>query len=269
MDIGLFRPDYVKFILEVPALAFHERYWSEFERCVLEHYSLPTRRSHHKLTVLGSRDPECRRYVIEVWGEPAGSVFNLGFSKWAEHMTRLDLRANIYQMSPRLYEKLRLGLQYSRTRLNVETFKTAKRSKKDGRDAGGRGVRVGSRKSDICFVLYQRAEELPAIEFRFIDAVLAEVFEGAADLIEEFGDTISGWKTVCDALTTKGLSRANGLLFQAGIDHSLDGLSEGDIPVPQDILDLYQLELALVPDQEPEDPTTYDGQYVEERGFIV
>ena len=161
-----FRPDYAKFVLELPRGLFHQ------------YYELLNKESHkmkfhgdwlksHKVVALPNNDPDRDTTVIEIWGEWAGLVRSVPFSTWGPMLRRFDVRAIVWDADEDAVLAVGQRLQRADIGYNVEVFNSKPASKRLGRDRGGKGFRIGSRKSDCCLVVYKRTGEPAATEYRF------------------------------------------------------------------------------------------------------
>lgn len=128
---------------------------------------------HYNSRCLGaSQDGQRRLYTFETWGEFSDKFAQVaGSARWVD-LHRLDLRIEI----PVNVEAL-LGLagyveQNGKFGRNVQYFSTREREKKEGRHAGGRGVSIGSHKSDRRLVVYKRKGEKGAIELQLSGKLL-------------------------------------------------------------------------------------------------
>lgn len=124
----------------------------------------------YKMTVLSPTESSGMRsrYVIEVWGLAAHHAITLVPSSWWEHLTRIDARYTLKNVSAdALGSFINRNIMQRTSKKNVTTFDTRPRQKTNTRDVGGRGIVFGSRKSDIHTAIYARGEEAVALEVRF------------------------------------------------------------------------------------------------------
>lgn len=242
MQVGIRRIDYASFLIETDADLFQDIYLNEWNNLVANHIPEPQRRRFQRVHALGGTKGGRRRYILSVWGEYARLVVNLPFGKWADHLTRMDLRAMVYECRPDTFEKLCRCLENAETRNNVESFKTPKRTKNNQRDAGGRGVRYGSRKSDMSSKIYRRGKEHPAIETQFQDDKLDAAVIMALTDVEESKAPAAGWECLRANLEMYQDRHFQNWLFQSGVDAPLEGLRHDQIPIPKFVKEMMQQE---------------------------
>lgn len=259
MQVGVRYYDYVSFLVETHADLFQDIYLNEWDVLVANRIPEPQRRKFQRVHALGATKEGRRRYIFSVWGEWAKLACNLPFEKWSDHLTRCDLRAVVYECRPDTFEKLVRALENAETRNNVESFKTAKRTKNNVRDAGGRGVRYGSRKSDCSSKIYKRGKEHPAIETQFQDDLLDRLVLDALMANEEAPHILGGWAYLRDGLEQMQDRHFRNWLFQSEIEHALEGLRHEDIPMPRAIREMYQAEMLLDSTPEPISANTDNG----------
>lgn len=264
MQVGVRRFDYVSFLIETHADLFQDIYLNEWNVLVKNHIPEPQQKRFQRVHALGATKEGRRRYILAVWGEYAKLAANLPFEKWADHLTRVDLRGVIYECRPDTFERLCRALENAETRNNVESFKTPKRTKNNQRDAGGRGVRYGSRKSDVSSKIYKRGKENPAIETQFQDDHLDSAVINALTTISDNPHILGKWEVLRAGLEMSQDRHFRNWLFQAEIDAELEGLRHDQIPLPRfvrEMLHQESMQLEAPEPEEPEDTTTYDGQY--------
>lgn len=257
MHLGIGNYDWVSFLIEADADAFQLHYLEEWNQIVVNRIPEPERRKKSRVHALGATKGGRRRYTLAVWGEYAALVKNLPFAKWADHLTRVDVRTKLYDCRPDTFERLCIALENAETKNNVESFKVAKRQKNHQRDSGGRGVRYGSRKSDVSSKVYKRGNEIPAFETQFQDDKLDAVVLGNLELAGELGSDAASWGGLLLNLQALQRRHIDHWLFQAAIDHSIEGLSHEMIPMPKHLRETYQQELWGEPQPTPEDDKAY------------
>lgn len=257
MQVGVRRYDFVSFLVEVHADLFQGIWLSDWNTSVANRIPEPERRKKQRVHALGATKEGRRRYVFSVWGEYARLVVNLDFGKWGDCLTRVDVRGQIYECRPDTFEKLVRALEHADTRNNVETFKTADRTKNNVRDAGGRGVRYGSRKSDASSKIYRRGKEHPAIETQLQDDLLDRLVLSAQTTLEDNPHILGGWAHLLAECEQMQDRHFRNWLHQSEIDHPLEGLQHEHIPVPAVIRKIVeeQVQMELEAAQPPKDMT--------------
>ncbi len=120
---------------------------------------------------------------FEVWGEAADHYFNeIAFTD-RPNVVRIDYRAEIDRLFVRLdtIEHV-VKVNRSRTRRTITRIDSPPRQKKDGRDAGGDMLAVGSKGSRRRVALYKRGNEPWALEAQFSQGVPFQLHQQAVDL---------------------------------------------------------------------------------------
>lgn len=215
MDYVLYRPDYAKFLWHIDNDLF-QQYYEHF--CKTSHeckFHGDFLKSHH-VSVLPGKDHQTGRYIIEVWGEWAGIVNYLPV-RWMLALKRFDIRGVLWDTSAEQIQSVGQALQLGDCPYNVETFNSKPASKRLGRDRGGVGFRIGSRKSDCCLVTYQRSNEKPATEFRLQGPTLRKTVQPIVAQEKAFQGTVDGWKALMGAVEVIGNTRLRTSLERVGI----------------------------------------------------
>jgi hypothetical protein len=211
-----YRPDYAKFVLELPRGLFHQ-YYAALNRASHEAKYHGEWLKSHKVTALRSMDPNYETTVIEIWGEWAGLVRSLPFSEWGRFLRRFDVRAIVWDADKEAVLAVGQRLQRGNCGYNIEVFNSKPASKRMGRDRGGVGFRVGSRKSDLCLVVYKRSTEPVAVEFRAQAHVLRTAVEWVQHYMKADGRLFEPWQYLTDRISSNGEVRLQRVLDKVGI----------------------------------------------------
>jgi hypothetical protein len=212
-----YRWDYLKVIVTHPAGSFNSYYHAMRDAARgLVKDDLAWDRSH-KVTPFHSMEPLWERTCVEVWGEAAGLISRLPWHPWHEFVKRLDVRATLWEVEEDAVLHTGQRLQRNVSSLNVEVFSSKPASKRQGRDRGGKGFRLGSRKSDICVVVYKRTSEPAAQEFRFQGQSLANAVNHVAEMFSGKEEVLDLWLALSNDLQRRGASRLERGLNEAGI----------------------------------------------------
>lgn len=212
-----YRWDYLKVIVTHPAGSFNSYYHAMKEAAKgLVKDELAWDRSH-KVTPFHSMEPLWERTCVEVWGEAAGLISRLPWHPWHEFVKRLDVRATLWEVEQDAVMFTGQRLQRNVSSLNVEVFSSKNASKRQGRDRGGKGFRLGSRKSDICVVVYKRNQEPAAQEFRFQGQSLASATNHVAEMFSGKELVLDLWLALQNDLVRRGTARLERGLTEAGI----------------------------------------------------
>ena len=108
-----------------------------------------------------------RQYYVEIWGEMAHKWLMMNYWRIPGLIvTRLDVRYTLESATEQgLASFVAAAASMDKGRRNVQTFNSKSRVKKStARNSGGRGLAIGSHKSDKRVSLYKRAGEPVAIE---------------------------------------------------------------------------------------------------------
>jgi len=211
-----YRADYAKFLFSLPRGLFHQ-YYEALNRASHEVKFHGDWLNSHKVTALPSNNPDVDNTVIEIWGEWAGLVSRLPFRVWGAALRRFDVRAVVWDADEDAVLAVGQRLQRSDVGYNVEVFNSKPASKRMGRDRGGKGFRVGSRKSDCCLVVYKRTGEPAAVEFRFQGQILRSQVEWVLYHHSEASDTVNLWPKMIERGESAGQRRLQAVLERAGI----------------------------------------------------
>lgn len=264
MHLGQPQCDWVSFLLEVEPDLFQMHYLEEWNTLIVARLPAWAQAKQTRVHALGATKSGKRRFVLSLWGESAQQVVHLPFVKWAEHLTRYDVKRRLYDIRPDTYERLCLALQFAKTRRNIESFKLPKRTKNSVRDSGGEGVRFGSRKSDISTKLSKRGAEIPYFETQVQDDRLDSAILEIEELTEGSATTVGFWELLLHLLGDLQVKHINAWLSAAGIDRGIDAVRHEDIPMPEKLRDLFQLEFHSDPLPEPADDSELQGRIDDE-----
>jgi hypothetical protein len=216
MSTIAFRPDYAKFTLELPRGLFHQ-YYEALNRASHETKFHGDWLKSHNVQALPSMDPSRETTVIEIWGEWTGIVRSMPFPEWGRFLRRFDVRGIVWDADGDAVLAVGQRLQRANCRYNVECFSSKPASKRKGRDRGGKGFRIGSRKSDVCLVVYKRAGEPVAQEYRMQAQVLRNMVSMTIRAQQGVQEVVDMWQMLIDRCSGAGQKRLNGVLEQAGI----------------------------------------------------
>lgn len=212
-----YRWDYLKVIIVHPAGSFQSYYQAmrDASRGLIK--TDVDWDKVHKVTPFHSMEPLWERTCVEVWGEAAGLIERLPWHPWHEFVKRLDVRAVLWEVEQDAVLYTGQRLQRNVSSLNVEVFSSKNASKRQGRDRGGKGFRVGSRKSDVCVVVYKRNQEPAAQEFRFQGQALLNAVNHVADMFSGKEEVLDLWLALQNDLQRRGELRLERALNEAGI----------------------------------------------------
>lgn len=177
------RVDYLRIKLRGDAAAIM-RMKAEFEDYVWQ-YAEPKNATLTSLMAFGSiYDPSIKEWftTFETWGACADHVFDLMPNFYVSQITRIDIRRQSNDLTVPLHAIDELVRRNAGNKRSTITRLTSPiRTKKNGRDAGGDGVYVGSRDSDRRVAVYRRGNEPWAIEAQFSKAMPEQLRQIAYD----------------------------------------------------------------------------------------
>lgn len=161
------RFDYVRIIFRIDHDAFQSAIIPQIRDVARKCRPHVENATTYKVAPLGHEANGGARFALDCWGEMADYFVLQMPVGWWDLVYRLDLRYSDLLIT----ESAIAGLSaYYSTKepgaVGINTFNTPGARKTDRRDVGGRGLRIGSRKSDKCIVVYKRRSENGAIEFR-------------------------------------------------------------------------------------------------------
>ena len=216
MATAQFRPDYAKFLFNLPRGLF-ATYYQRINAASHEVKFHGDWLKSHKVTALPCQNPDYENTVLESWGEWSGVVRSMPFQLWASALRRFDVRAVVWDADGDAVLATGQRLQRADVGYNVEVFNSKPASKRMGRDRGGKGFRIGSRKSDQCCVVYKRSGEPVAMEHRVQGQVLRNCATHVITRMAQQGETIDLWQWFIDECVAKGQRRLEVCLDRAGI----------------------------------------------------
>ena len=216
MATATYRYDYAKFVLNLPRGLFQQYYHRLNEASHTRKYHGDWLKSHH-VQALNAFDVDRETTVIEIWGEWTGIITALPFDVWAPALKRLDVRAIVWDADQEAVLAVGQRLQRNLTSYNIEVFNSRPASKRLGRDRGGSGFRIGSRKSDLCLVVYKRTGEPAAQEYRLQGRYLRQALEQTERSFAGESSLVDRWSHLLTRVQSYGDVRLARSFEQAGI----------------------------------------------------
>lgn len=171
----------------------------------------------HKVIPWHSQHESLATTIVEVWGEAAELVKRLDWDIWHGAVKRLDVRAILWEVEEDAIIGTGQRMQRMVSSLNVEVFSAKPASKRLGRDRGGKGFRLGSRKSDVCCVVYKRTGEPAAQEFRFQGQALINALRAVHEQFGPKSNVLDCWLALQNDFIRRGQRRLERGLEEAGI----------------------------------------------------
>lgn len=177
------RCDKIDFYFNLPVDSFNDHYerLQTFFDTVEDKYEKATKTSHLQAMGADNRNGT-RMYMVETWGAFSEFVLREIPHEWQTFISRLDYRLEIDIADERLTNVYNYISQNQTKARNLQIFDTRPRDKKEGRNAGGKGLAVGSHKSDTRLAIYKRTGERGAIEWQFKGKALAKILDAARTL---------------------------------------------------------------------------------------
>lgn len=159
--------DYLKFIFACDSEMFQNDYQSTWEKLRAGAAEFGAKEAHCKITVLGGKNIQGSRYVVELVGPVAEYLKLIVPANWYTQLRRIDWRTEMKELTSKLISSAQAwAMLQEKGKRNISAFNSPSRIKTTSRDIGGRGLFLGSRKSDVHAAVYRRGSELGAYEFR-------------------------------------------------------------------------------------------------------
>jgi hypothetical protein len=255
MTVAMWRFDYAKFIITVPIgmSHAHEQELEKEFRVMWPHGDWDRcHKTHAQYSMTNTLETTC----IDIWGEAAQLVRGLDFNKWGRWLQRLDIRGEDWDSTEEAVVNLGQHFQRHLTRWNVHVYSTKPASKRMGRDRGGKGFTIGSRKSQFHFTVYARSREKVAIEYRMSGSMLLHTLVSVGSLLGPKAAVVDLWDAVKTAIEWEGVKRLERCFEDTGLGTSYPTFSSvpnPGVPPAQLDFDAMLAEMGTDPD------TSYDG----------
>lgn len=229
MEGQVYRVDYYKAIFSLPSDLM-----TQYRNLLNEHSHVAKIPgdwiTSHKWSYL-YHTPEGHEVVaLEIWGEWARLPTYLFDPIWVKECRRLDVRTTLWEQTGDGIYSLGEHLTRADTGYNTILRNSKPRSKRNGRDAGGKGFAIGSHKSDLRISAYTRGDAKPALEYQCSGSIL----RGAISQIIGPGGLAPGvlfpWATLISTVVDLGDARLERVLDRAGIGSYWPVLHEGEPP---------------------------------------
>lgn len=168
MDGPLYPPiDYLKFLFACDSEMWQDKYQADWFHLRSLCVAWGAKDANVKLTVLGGGKTVGSRTIVEFVGPVADYIAPYIPVLWTQRSRRVDFRSELRTLT---VEAIRAAKGYyslkPKGEYNATGFDTPGRRKTTGRDIGGVGMFLGSRKSDVVGAIYRRGRETPAFELR-------------------------------------------------------------------------------------------------------
>lgn len=216
MATAKYRFDYAKFLWTGQA-----EMWNHFYRAINEtsherKYKGEWLKSHKTQRLWFNPETKNETWSLEIWGEWAGIVEVMSASNLF-YLKRLDVRAIIWEASEEAIIEVGQHLQRSISTTNINVYATKPRTKRGGRDAGGKGFSIGSHKSDLRVTCYKRTGEPCAQEYQCSGAMLKNMVDRVNATYNAGKGTIDAWALLRREIEEAGAKRLAQVFNRAGI----------------------------------------------------
>ncbi len=230
--------DYLKFLFACDEEMFQDTYAPIWRMLKASATEFGVKDQHAKMTVLGGKGIKDSRYIVEFVG-PVAEFLKLSIPvSWYRSLRRIDWRTEMRELTSSLLAKAQAwAVLQEKGKRNVSTFNTPSRIKTTSRDVGGRGIFLGSRKSNVCSALYRRGSELGAYEFRLQNELCRELVAEVFDV----GNPGELERQLYQLYSYTANAEANLLSATIGVQ------SPSDIPKRLEMIASHMPELAEVP----------------------
>lgn len=190
--------DYIKFLMICDQDEFARRYALFYDACERAAEGRPVTA---KMVALGQNigyADNKRRYVLEAWGYTAEALWRLPW-QWCKWLVRLDIKQVAEDWSDLDVDNLFQRWNMYDTVRNKQSFNSRHRSKREGRSGGGRGIALGSHKSDLRVSVYRRRGQPYHMEVQLMGKRLRSLISDTAEqrrLMTE-ADQMKFWTQLC------------------------------------------------------------------------
>lgn len=224
------RPDYVKFVFRGP-LDLCQQYELRFIETIAAGEEFDGKDSGYHVKPICRHKDGHWSYAYEIYGPLAQIVRYFDWAVWSPLLQRFDVRLDFdltIDGVRALREHLEQGGSGGR---NVHTFNSRVRSKKDGRDAGGFGVGVGSHKSTARMTAYKRGNEMGGIEYQ-LTGRRVNTGVGVVNMLRKAGhenshdDPWSEFRQQVFVVAVKDFEKSTGLGFSDMLDTLATGTAD-------------------------------------------
>jgi hypothetical protein len=216
MTVPFWRYDYAKFWLELPT-GLAAQYISALHQASHKIKCHGDWLKSFKVNYFRSQRDDYETCCIEIWGEWTTIIEKLPYEQWSRFLRRLDVRGTLWDVGEDAIVSTGQYLQRNVASRNVEVFSSKPASKRLGRDRGGKGFRIGSRKSDYCAVVYRRTGEPSAVEFRFQGQALRGLLRLNHQFYVADDLSFSTWNSLKRLASDSGDRRLSRVYDEAGI----------------------------------------------------
>ncbi len=229
MSTVRYRPDYAKFVFVVPAGTWHQ--WAErfHEASHKLKFSTEWLKSHKMNPWYGDAALGTETWSVDIWGEWAGIVRLLPVS-FFRSLRRFDIRAIVWDSDEDTIASIGIHLYNTVTSHNIQLFKTKPAAKRMGRDRGGRGFAIGSKKSDLRVSVYKRGGEPIAQEFQCQGTMLRNIVEDINEDPTIIPMERDPWEALLAIIQAHGEKRLATVWQAAGLGTYWPLLQSQDIP---------------------------------------
>lgn len=261
MSTVVYRPDYAKFVFTVPAGTWHqysERFHEASHKLKFRDEWL---KSHKMSCWYGNVSEGTETWSVDIWGEWSRIVEHLP-TAWFQFLRRFDIRAAVWDADINTIVDIGAHLHKTITSHNIYQYSTKDATKRMGRDRGGKGFAIGSKKSDLRVSVYKRKGEPASQEYQCTGSMLRNLVE---DIYED--PTIipmqrDPYAALRSCIQAKGEIRMAQIWAAAGLGAHWPILSQGDIPVLPPIQSGLFFRLPAADD---DDEAAARAQYSDER----
>lgn len=241
------RPDYVKFVFRGP-LDLCETYKLRFIETIAAGEEFDGSESGYHVKPICKHKDGHWSYAYEVYGPLAQVVRYFDWKAWSPLLQRFDVRID-YDLTIEGVRALREHLEQNGSGgRNVHTFNSRVRNKKDGRDAGGFGVGVGSHKSSARLTAYKRGKEMGGLEYQ-LSGKRVNTGVGVVDMLRKAGheqshdDPWAEFRQQVFTIAVKDFERSTGMSYNDMLDTLATGTSDTPLERSMRQIELHMSQL--------------------------
>lgn len=170
----------------------------------------------HRTRVVAARPDGKRQYVLHAWGTHAWVFYSLTAPDWVAQLTRVDFKQAIDAEEEDI-KAVGRAVEDSKPQWAYDGYTRPARQKLDGKDAGGTGWKLGSKKSDVVITTYKKPRSDAQWEVQAKGAWLARRIATAVEVIKTTGDVTGALDGIKAEAVAEGQRRYCIALENAGV----------------------------------------------------
>lgn len=254
METVLYRLDYAKFLITCEPDRWQTLYHALNLHSHQRKYHTEWLKSHKVNRLYYNAAAGMETWAVDIWGEWAGIVEVLP-AHWLVWLKRLDVRATLWEATEDSIVTTGHHLERTVNTFNITSYSSRPGSKRLGRDRGGKGFAIGSKKSDLRITIYKRTNEPCAQEFQCTGRILQAAKERILDRYSRMGDTMNVWHAMRFEIEATGSRRLARVMELGGLGTYWPTYGTAEPPT----LPPYQTEFSVPSDDEGDEARGEQG----------